>query len=255
MNKLLRYLSLVLLLLSSPLMAETVTVAVGEWKPWISKDLKLGGVVSDIITKIFKSQNYDVNLSYSSWKRSFELSKKGKFDSTGVWYKTDEREKFFSYSDEIISTREVIIYKKGKQIKFESFNDLKPYKMVKTRGYSSGKELDAMINNKEISNKIVNSDLEGLKLILNKRNRADFFICIESVAKTIILENFSKQEAEEFEFHPTAIQTKPMYLLISKKITNSDELLNAFNRGLKEFKSQGLIEKMLNDSFAGKYKK
>ena len=247
-----KYILLVNILFTGILNAKTVTISTGEWEPWISENLKKQGVAIDIVTSILKSQGMDSKIVFYPWKRSYSLAKKGKFDATATWFKTKDREKLFNFSNEIFSTQDILVYKKGKNIKFDNIADLKNYKIALTRGYSYGKAIDNMVKSKEIKVKWVNSDLLALKQIA-KRDNFDIFICAKSVAKALISDNF-KDPSILFEFHPKPTVRNPLYFLVSKKAKDSKKILDAFNKGLKEFKSKGLIEKMINNSYKGKYK-
>jgi len=99
--------------------------------------------------------------------------------------------------------------------------------------------------------KLINSDLLGLKQI-EKRDNFDILISAKSVAKSLIADNF--KDASIFEFYPKPTTENKLYFLVSKRAKNRKIILEAFNKGLKEFKSKGLIKKMINDSYEGKYK-
>ncbi len=253
MSNIIQKIFVIAILGSSILLGQTIKISTGEWEPWVSQNLKKDGVAIDIVTTILKSQGIKSKITFYPWKRAYDLAKKGKFDDTCVWFKNEKREKVFNFSDAIFSTQDVLIYKKGKNIQYKTIDDLKKYKVAITRGYSYGKEIDTMIKNKEIKIKIVNNDLLGLKQII-KRDNFDIFLCANSVARALIADNFTKEESMQFEFHPTPTITNPLYFLVSKKTKNHKKILDAFNIGLKEFKSKGLVKKMINDSYKGMYK-
>jgi len=233
------------------LFGQTLTISTGEWQPWVSETLRKDGVAIDIVKTIFKSQSIDTEISFYPWKRSFDLAKKGKFDASAIWFKTEEREKDFLYSNPIFSTQNVIIYKKGKKIKFSNFDDLKTYKIALTRSYSYGKMIDSMIDEKSIKIKWVNNDILALKQ-LEKRDNFDIFICAKSVAKSLITDNF--KDGSIFIFHPKPIAETPLYLIVSKKVKDAQNIIDSFNKGLIELQKKGLVTKMIDDLYKGKYR-
>jgi len=242
-----------ILIFTTLIKADTITISSGEWEPWISENLKNNGVILDIVDKILKSQDIDTKIIFYPWARAYSLAKQGKVDATAVWFKTEDREKDFLFSDMIFDTQDVLIYKKGKVIKFNNLEDLKNYKIAVVRSYSYGDKIDKMIKDKQIKVKVVNSDLLALKQII-KRDNFDVFICAKSVAKALILDNFTAKEADQFVFHPKATLLKPLFFLVSKKTKDAKLFLSAFNKGLKKFKQKGLVKKMINDSYSGLYK-
>jgi polar amino acid transport system substrate-binding protein len=251
MKNIFKIIILVNILLSSMLNATKITITTGEWEPWVSEKFKKNGVAIDMITSILKSQGIESKVTFYPWKRAYNLAKKGKFNATAVWFKTKDRKRLFNFSNEIFSTQDVLIYKKGKKIKFNNFDDLKNYKIALTRGYSYGKDIDNMVKNKEIKVKWVNSDLLALKQI-EKRDNFDIFICAKSVAKSLIADNFKDDFI--FKFHPKPTVRNSLYFLVSKKSMNKTSIIESFNKGLQEFKTKGLIEKMINNSYKGDYK-
>ena len=128
---------------------------------------------------------------------------------------------------------------------------MKQYKIALIRGYSYGEEIDAMIKAKELKVKWINNDLLALKQI-EKRDNFDIFICAKSVAKALIADNF--KNGDIFEFHPKPTIENSLYLLVSKRAKDRKKILEAFDKGLKEFKEKGIIKQMINDSYKGKYK-
>lgn len=241
------------LLLSSLLMAQTISITTGEWAPWTSEKLKNNGVAIDIVTQILKSQGIDSKVVFYPWKRAYSRAQYGLDDATAVWFKNKKRAAEFHFSNEIFSIENVIIYKKGKQISFNHPDDLKQYKIAIMNGSSYGQRIDDMINLKEIKTKIVITNALALKQLLY-RDFFDIFLCSKSTAKIIIADNFTKEEEKLFKFYPKPVLTEKVYLLVSKQIKDSQKIITAFNKGLKEFKEKGLIKKMINDSYMGKYK-
>jgi len=239
------------ILLCNIMVAKPITITTGEWQPWISETLKEDGVAIDIVKSIFESQGLETKFEFYPWKRAYNLAKNGKVDATAIWYKNRERKNDFLISKPIFSTQDVIIYKKGEKIIFNTLADLKKYKVALTRGYSYGQEIDDMVKTNQIKVKWVNSDLLALKQI-EKRNNFDIFICAKSVAKSLIADNFKNSTI--FKFYPKSTKNNPLFFMVSKKVKNGEKLITAFNKGLKEFKSKGLIKKMIDNSFQGKYK-
>jgi polar amino acid transport system substrate-binding protein len=59
-----------------------VTLAVGEWPPYIDKKLPHHGDVIRLIARIFKSGKYKIKYEWLPWKRASTLVKSGKYDAT-----------------------------------------------------------------------------------------------------------------------------------------------------------------------------
>lgn len=241
------------ILLQAVLYSKTLTVATGEWNPWVSKELKNYGVASHITQEAFKTQGIETKFLFYPWKRAYIVTKTTRNDASGFWLKTQERQKDFYFSDEVFSIKNKLIFKKSKPIRFNTIDDLKKYKIAITRGYSYTQKIDTMIQNKEIDVHVVSSDLAGLNQVLRKNN-FDAFLCSENVARTLINENFTPKEKEEFELSSKEVFKNTIHLIVSKQHNEHEKILSTFNKGLKELKKKNLIQKMINASYEGNYK-
>ncbi|MGM0518439.1 MAG: substrate-binding periplasmic protein [Campylobacterota bacterium] len=241
------------LLIASVAFAQNFVVSTGEWKPWVSQSLKDYGVAPAITHKAFEQVGIDVDFSFYPWKRAYYVAKVAKADASGFWLKTHKREKDFYYSDSVFSIKNILIFKKDKDIKIKSIEDLSNYKIGITRGYSYSQKIDDMILEGKIQVHVVNSDLAGLRQVL-KKDEFDAFLCAKSVAKTLIDENFSLSEKKQISFSKKAIFQKDAYLMVSKQHPNAQEVISKFNKGLALIKSNGVVSKMIEESSQGKYK-
>ena len=77
---------------------ETVRITTGEFPPFLSENLKHGGVGLRIITEVFDSVGIDVEYGFYPWKRAYALTKEGTWDASATWAHNPEREKLFHYS-------------------------------------------------------------------------------------------------------------------------------------------------------------
>lgn len=71
--------------------AETITIAAGEWAPYIGEALPDNGTHTKRVREVMKAAGYDIALEYMPWKRSYETTKKGDYVATFSWSYTDER--------------------------------------------------------------------------------------------------------------------------------------------------------------------
>ena len=91
---------------------KTVTIALGEWPPFIGETLSGFGAISRIVTSSFENQGYQVSVGFFPWKRSFELTRMGDWDVTAVWVRSPERERAFVYSDTVMVGKQVFFLSK-----------------------------------------------------------------------------------------------------------------------------------------------
>jgi len=120
--------------------AEKITLANGEWAPYLSKDLKHYGYMSHIVSEAFAKEGIEVEYVFLPWKRGFEEAKEGKFQGSLIWGYNDERAKDFIYSDTVAELGTSLFYNKNKPIEWSEATDLKKYKMGGVIGYAYGIE-------------------------------------------------------------------------------------------------------------------
>lgn len=112
---------------------------------WAQKgDKKLGGVSVELIETIFKDINVKVEfINVETWGRAQEEVKAGRIDMLLPPYKTEDRLGFYNYSADAFMMDETVIFvKKGKEFKFESFQDLLKHQGVAIINDSFGTKFD-----------------------------------------------------------------------------------------------------------------
>lgn len=112
---------------------------------WAQKGTKkLGGVSVELLEEIFKEINVKVEfINVETWGRAQEEVKAGRIDILLPPYKTDDRLAFYNYSADAFMRDETVVFvKKGKEFKFETFQDLLKYPGVAIINDSFGNKFD-----------------------------------------------------------------------------------------------------------------
>ena len=131
-------------------------------------------------------------------------------------------------------------------------SDLKNYTLGGTDGYSYGVEFDKAINEGQITVERTTEDSQNfLKLLAG---RVDLVLCEINVGYDII-DKLSSEDADKITNAPKSVNAEPLYLLLSKKVEGNDELIEAFNQGLKGLSESGKLDQYWEESRKGDYKK
>ncbi len=227
--------------------AQDVAVAIGDYAPYIDKTLPNKGFLSEIVVKAFKKEGIDAVLEFKPWKRieATEISE-NKRVSFG-WIKTQERSTRWLYSDAIMNTTTVFITAKEKGFKWSTLEDLKPFKIGVSRGYSYGNEFDAMKAQFKIQEAA--SDEQNIKKLVN--GRIDIFPIDPFVGARIIRDKLSKNDAAKLKMvKEPNLGEDGMHAVCSKKYVLCEGLLNKFNAGLGKMKSDGTLQSIINKATA-----
>lgn len=233
------YIFLILLFSSTQIIAyeKKVTIVSTEFPPFTSKHLENYGYSTDIVIQSFEEVGYKVEIKLYPWARALSLAKEGKVDGILAWH-TKEREKWFLYSHPVIP-QIVGFYKRKKDtITLKNLEDLKSYKIGYVQGYaipSALKDLNLEIN-------LVTRDSQNLyKLAVE---RIDLVLIYKSLAQYLIKHKYPEL-AESIEWMEPSVSVNNNHVAFSKKVKNSERMLNDFNFGLSQLRSQGRVKKII----------
>lgn len=228
---------------AAPALDRTITIATGEYPPWVGSSLPHDGYVNHIISEAFASQGLKVEFVYLPWKRAFEETRQGKFDATSYWYGNAERREAMLFSDTVITNRVVFFQRENaSKIQWKTFNDLAPYRMSITLGYTYSSALYDAIDSKLLNPIIVSSDVQNLKLLMAKR--VDLF-ATDEMSGYYMAAQLSIDPRKLAVIEPALIKPQG-YLLAGKTNPDSQLIINTFNRGLRIIKANGKYQKILS---------
>lgn len=256
-NSIIRFLSISLLVCvfaTTPAPGqETVKIAIGEWRPYFSRELKHYGLVSKIITEAFLLENIKVKYGFFPWKRSLELAKKGKgWGGSGIWSKTKDREPFFLFSDPVMVKQIVFFHLKTTELNWEKLSDLKDYKIGGTIGYKYHPPFERAERKGILNIERVRSDDMNFKKLL--KGRISLFICDFTIGYATLNKLFDRDTTALFTNNPRSVVKSYNSLILSKKLPGSRELMKRFNMGLKKLRASGRYDQYILESRQGKYK-
>jgi polar amino acid transport system substrate-binding protein len=227
--------------------AEKITLANGEWAPYLSKDLKHYGYMSHIVSDAFAEEGIEVEYVFLPWKRGFEDAKEGKYQGSLIWGYNDDRAKDFIYSDTVAELGTSLFYNKNKPIEWNEPIDLKKYKMGGVIGYAYG--IEDLEKQGILKIDRLGKDVGNYKKLAAGRLDIvleDTEVGHESVNKLGM--------TDQIIAHPKTLKPRKYSVIISKKTPNAQALVDAFNRGLKKLMDDGRYQKYLEASRRGEYK-
>ncbi|MEH6402463.1 MAG: transporter substrate-binding domain-containing protein [Sneathiella sp.] len=230
---------------------EVFNITVGEWPPYISKDLAENGAIAHIIKTIFLDMGIKVRFYHLPWARAYEEAALGHFDATAVWLRVSSREKDFIYSDPLLSEQFVFFHQKSFKFNWTSIKDLKGLTIGGNHISTYGPEIDAAIEKGLVNIDRVNGYKQNFdRLVLGRIN---LFPMEKNVGYFILRSNFSKEKQKQITHHSKVLFDNFSYLLFSKKSKNNPELIARFNKHLKLFRESGRYDQYMADLSAGKY--
>lgn len=227
-------------LLSGFIQAREVLVVTVDWPPYYTQTLPEQGPFSAITRAAFKVKGHTIKITFLPWKRAFWEVNYGRADMVlGAFY-TEDRAKIYAYSDSIYAVREHVIGLKSNNIfSFNTLNDLKEYTFGTTLGYAYSKEFDAATY---LLRKNASSDYLNIKKLFDKS--IDFVVMTPGVFKAA-LSQIPEQFRKEYVLLTPPLSVSPIHNLFSKKNSDSLQLVEDFNFGLKEIQKNGVYHAIL----------
>ncbi len=219
--------------------AEEIYLTSFEYPPYYGENLKNQGLITEIIREAFKRVDHDVKVKFYPFARSLSMAKDGAADGMFPPWKTEEREKWFIFSNPIPPPNIIGFYKqKDKKITFRTYQDLKPYRIGSVLKYAYPADFlkSGLKNIIEYTDALLIKDLVA--------GRIDLAIIDKTQAKHLLKTNFPKQ-SDNFEFMEPPIATMPQHLVLSKKTRSAQSKINDFNRGLKTIMDDGTFKRIL----------
>lgn len=218
--------------------SNVIQLAAFDYPPfYYEKENRVQGIAVELIDELFSRMDMKIEIKIYPLKRALANLKTGKNDASMVLIKTPERKQYLVYTAPVVTVRGLIWWaadRKRSGIAFERLEDLTPFNLGVTRGYSYGIELDNILKNMTVE--VVNSDLLNFKKLL--WHRIDAFPCNEIVAKGLLKSNktlqgkfiHSKKSFIEWELH----------MVISKKSGLTDKI-NEINTLIDDLKKEDFI--------------
>lgn len=223
-----------LLLINSTAFAEPINIITLNWSPYVGEDLKSNGFHAQIVKNAFKQINKDINLKFLPWKRAYKKALNAEAFLMSA-SDTQERRGIFNYSTPYDNAATHLI--KLKISKFNFTGDIQSLKKHSI-GVIRGHYMASVLGNAGLTKiKEVNNDLQNMTKLYHQR--VDFIVMSKLTALYVIKKNFNNTPDDIHIFEPP-LKDNPIHLIGSKKMPNSKEIINEFNRGLKEIKGNGV---------------
>ncbi|MGI0116246.1 substrate-binding periplasmic protein [Zooshikella sp. RANM57] len=224
----------------------------GEWPPFLSEHYKNYGAASDIVSQAFELEGINIQYGFFMWDKAMNLAAAGEWDGSLVWTWNEERERLFYYSDPVITLRTVFFHRVDTVFDWKEWSDLKGKRVGATRGYYYGEDFKQAESSQLIEVIRQDTDLDNFKKLL--RRKMDLFVIDTEIGYELLNTHFPPGIRQLVTSHPKPLRETSFHLLLSKKVKYSQQWMRLFNKGLKELKSRGEYDRILDDVIQGAYR-
>lgn len=220
--------------------AESICITNGEWPPYMGASLPEKGPVSQIIEQAFALEGVEVRWQFYPWARAMLVAQSGQCEGTAVWSSSSERLAAFYLSEPIINNQTYFLHLASQPFDWQSIDDLQGLRLGGTIGYDYG----AAFQQAELSGKLkvtrLPSEELGIHMLL--AGRLDAFPIDKVAAQAMLQQQFDPQQRASLSFHPLALRTDPLYLLLNRTQPGNRAMLLRFNHGLQQLRESGAYD-------------
>lgn len=222
----------------APALAETKTlrIATGEYPPYATAARVDKGIALSIVRRAFELAGYTVEYTFLPWSRALAETRLGKWDATAAWGNNPERNPPFWVSDNVVSEQWVFVYRNALKFSWNTFSDLKPYRVAMIQDYTYTPEIWAKANAGEFKVDKLPNEAVAIKMLL--LDRVDVAPMERNVACDVLHTSFSEADATKLSVDPKLMTDSfTSHVLLPRALPESAARLADFNAGLKKLRA------------------
>jgi len=235
-----------------PARAETVRITTGEWKPFISRDFREGGVILHIVREAFARKGLQVEIGFFPWARAVKYIDDGSWDAmavTGSRFSANDRPHL--YSDAVYVGKDVLFHRSDQPVFWQTFTDLHGLTFGAVLSYNYIDAYRHALAAGQILRVVVpNADLLFPMLMAG---RFDTFIMDRTAGLYTYNTLYRKKYGDAISYNGRPLATLAYALRFSGDSQKSRRLRDLFNAGLAEMRDAGIIDRYYQQFEQGDY--
>ena len=218
----------------SPVFAQELLFAIGDWSPFTSEKMPGHGASAEVVAAVLKEMGKKPRFEFYSWEECSEKIKAGKAFGSFPYVKTSERQGYGIFSDPIFISQTVFFHnkKKNPDIRYKKLSDLKGLKVGGIRGFF----YESKFESAGLDVTYVDSLEELFRLLVDQK--VDVIPENDLVGWDFVKKSFSSERGNLGTLKKR-LQVVPNYLMVSKKYPGARELVEEFNLALKTLRENG----------------
>ena len=231
---------LLLLSLSSTIVAAELRLGGTEWPPYMGSELKGHGIAAIMVTEIFKRAGHKVRFVFFPWQRTQLYVRDGKLAGLAIAWYTQERTRAMTYSHPYLQTAIVLIKRREDPFVYRRLEDLYGKNIGVIIGYGYLKKIE--------SEKIRKSFVSSLQQNLLKLIRKRIDLTIEEKLNALnVMSQMPDETRRSLAILERPLEVKRLHITISKNIPNADQLLQDFNDALVAMLEDGSYHRLIGN--------
>ncbi len=206
------------------------------------------GLAVELMHAVFKRLHVPIRLELLPWKRCIMLVRSGQADALMLTVKTNERQQYFYFPEPFFSNSIVFLYRQGDTFSWDTFKDLKKYRLGLVRGSDYSQQFKDAISRERLDVQPVETISQNLdKLLLN---RIDATPVLDVVARELI--RINPRFKDKFSFAGKPLKTTEMHMALSRK-SKIMNIADQIDTTIKEMKQDGTLKAIMAKMFSYQY--
>jgi len=229
--------------LSTFCLAQPIELAAGEWPPFSGVSLASHGLACRIIKAAFAESGMQVEFSFLSWRRGFELAKRGKVAGAILWAAPAANDPDLIGSDTIIVSDVVLLHRRDIPVDLAHLEQSARARVAYPNGYGyedipAFKRLLMRATPRPV---ILNDDRDAVLALLN--DRIDLYP-IDRLVAIYLLDQYGPPNWQSVvELSATPLSSEALAVVVSRTLPDHDHIVAALNKGLASLRAKGVIAK------------
>lgn len=229
--------------LNLPVSAYSLTLSTGEFLPYTSESLKMGGPLSQIVIAALAKSNHQVELLFTPWKRTYKLAENNRVDGSFPWSVKAERQLHFLYSKPLFIFEHRAFSLSGTEVNLAKTAAKGSINLCRPQGYTLHGLAEELIAT-GVAQHFVPPDVENCFEML-KIGRVDIVVVDRLEGIEMIGKLFSNPD--EVKMLDKVIHKYSNHFIISKQHPQANALIKDFNKGLDQMMETGEYQTILFD--------
>jgi polar amino acid transport system substrate-binding protein len=238
-----------LLLAFAPLVQaeRVVRIGTGDWVPYVDQHREDAGALARLISAVFAEAGYRVEYIFYPWDRNVLMLQQGALDAIMPYSCSPMRLDYGVCSEPLVRGEVVLFHRKDQPFDWKRIEDLKPYRIGTTLGYSYGTQFDGALQDGLL--RIEQNSKEDTAFRLLELKRIDLHPQDRAVGYSMLRRLFPGEQA--ITHHPRYLNTESLRLLFRKDDPAAEELLRRFNEELARFAQRGELKRLQEALYRG----
>ncbi len=235
-----KWLLSLILLLSGEVLAGNLTMVVNTWPPYAERSLPGNGLAVELVSTALQRKGYHLTLQYETWPRALEGLEIGIFDVIGTVWKTPERETMMVFSEPYLTNRIKFLKMKGRDIRYETLEDLTGYFIGVLKDYAYEEEF---VNSKRHIKLPQNHIVQNLQRLV----QGDIDLTLgDERAVVYQINEYMPRRMNELEFLDKPLSSRGLRIGVSRQNPDAAKIVADFNQAINAMRQDGRYQQILD---------